>query len=192
MIDIDTPMNGEVQSATLGLGMWEYARTNDAKRVLMTPGLAPCIGIALYAPETAIGYMAHLSCTFMNAEPFWDYLVQEELGSNTRAWLRGGQINYVDDERLDSIAWGQENRSFAIESLISVGVDRANIDIEWDDRQSPSHPATIISLDADTGVFETRRGMLADAAAWFGELVVEDLLTRQPYGAPPTEVRSGN
>lgn len=124
----------------------------EGNALLITTGLGPCVGVALYSRRLKRGFMAHLVNPAQNrrdTDAFFDLVrgSMEGKTSGLRAWLRGASPDEPLSPRVPEV--GSEADRFCIVSKIGeLGV--RGVDVAWND-----NPAIAVDMQLDcwTGRF---------------------------------------
>ena len=117
-----------------------YAVTSaqDQRPVLGTSALGPCLGVAIYNPETRVGALAHIDTnTDLNS---LSRLISQVGGQDGRLQvsLAGGQLGEANSHRM-------------VEAVLEQLNQRGNVSIRSADVMNPAGGLASIALDTRTG-----------------------------------------
>ncbi len=125
---------------------WKIAGPDS---LLFTEGLGPCIGLALWDPETKKGLLGHWAAA-VHEEPD----IREAMSSfvspgnlTVNAYLRGGEI---DGDEFGEKKLIRDSRKVVLKLLSLFGIATEKIDTQWS-----KGPGSSVSmwLSVDTGKF---------------------------------------
>lgn len=131
--------------------MWGIESAQD-EAILETRNLGPCVGIAIYEPESRTGYLAHIPNPELpdsrygdlEAELIGRFAESAEAFKRMRAWLAGGKY-LAGYEKA-----GQQARDWVVEGLILMGIPQDAIQQMWTKDQYSAG----MRLDCSQGICE--------------------------------------
>lgn len=127
---------------------WKIA---GADSLLFTEGLGPCIGLALWDPQTKKGLLGHwVAAVFEEAD------IRKAMGSfvspgnvTAKAYLRGGEI---DGDEFGEQKLVRDSRRAVLKLLSLFGIAPERIDTQWS--KGPDSSVSMW-LSVDTGRFSS-------------------------------------
>lgn len=124
---INASTSGEVKVG------WGEARTASNEAMLTTEGLATCIGIAIYDPNSSTGYLAHVFAGLDNHFETAVPMVHEAAArasdiTQLSAWVRGGTLTPGYEYDVELIL-----RAQTVKLLGSVGIKGKRVDVIWNE-----------------------------------------------------------
>jgi chemotaxis receptor (MCP) glutamine deamidase CheD len=127
---------------------WDDFGKGTRLDTLITSGIGPCIGLAVYEPETKRGYLGHADM-YSSSNVFGEMLKNIiEGGSDVnklRCWLRGG-VPILESPKSTTVF-----RERVIARVLSSGIKEENISIEWNEDED-----VILNMELDCRKGEVR------------------------------------
>ncbi len=139
---------------TILVPMWgvESAR---GEVVLETRNLGPCVGIAIYEPQSLTGFLAHIPNPELPGSEYYNLegrLIQEFIRTpavfeNMRAWLAGGKTIAGYEEH------NQKMRQWVLDGLVLMGIPQEAISARWTGDEAVSAGMKLNCADGTCEIF---------------------------------------